>query len=40
MKNTVDEAKMINLRRKGNGQNAFLIAMKEYEQKRNGGLKK
>ena len=31
---TVDVAKMINLRRKGNGQNAFLTAMKEYEQKR------
>ena len=37
--NTVDEAKMVNLKRKGNGQNAFLAAMKEYEQKRRGHVK-
>jgi hypothetical protein len=31
---TVDEAKMINMRNKGNGQNAFLKAMKEYSEAR------
>jgi len=33
---TVDEAKMINLKRKGSGQRAFLDAMKEYTERKYG----
>jgi hypothetical protein len=34
--NTVDEAKMRNLTRKGDGQRDFLQAMKEYAEKKYG----
>ena len=44
VQNTVDVAKMANLKRKGAGQNAFLLAMKEYCEQKYGknfaGLKK
>jgi SNF2 family DNA or RNA helicase len=35
VRGTVDVAKMRNLRNKGNGQKAFLLAMKEYTEERN-----
>ena len=37
---TVDEAKLINLRRKGSGQRAFLDAMKAYAEKKYGRVKR